>query len=188
MGITKTKQGEIEVNNPALAVVVPENLRSNANLMRNLRRNSRQLTTHFDTYATLVNIAREGSRLRSSSFELLDTSDWNATLHGESYLYPFDETRPRNCASQRVPLEYCLCQNREENVTSEKQPLARRIAGFVVDHVNGLLIAGNASQLCAKLSLSAELNVELFAKNSKGLYIVKFETVPGSAKFSASVK
>lgn len=58
MGITKTKQGEIEVNNPALAVVVPENLRSNANLMRNLRRNSRQLTTHFDTYATLVNIAR----------------------------------------------------------------------------------------------------------------------------------
>lgn len=58
MGITATKQGELEINNPVLAVVVPENLRSNANLMRNLRRNARQLTTHFDTYATLVNIAR----------------------------------------------------------------------------------------------------------------------------------
>lgn len=57
-GIRRTKQGEIEENNPALVMSVPERLRRNAKLMANLRANSEQLLTHLDTYATLVNIAR----------------------------------------------------------------------------------------------------------------------------------
>ncbi|KAH7668165.1 Protein K03A11.4, partial [Aphelenchoides avenae] len=56
--IRNTKQGEIEDNNPALVVAVPEHLRKNTQLMANLKANSRQLTTHYDNHATWVNIAR----------------------------------------------------------------------------------------------------------------------------------
>ncbi|KAH7717004.1 Protein K03A11.4 [Aphelenchoides avenae] len=57
-GIRATKQGELEDNNPAMVLAVPEHLRRNQNLMSNLNANSKQLVTHYDTYATLVNIAR----------------------------------------------------------------------------------------------------------------------------------
>lgn len=57
-GIRATKQGELEDHNPAMVLVVPEHLRNNHNLMTNLNANSKQLVTHYDTYATLVNIAR----------------------------------------------------------------------------------------------------------------------------------
>lgn len=56
--IRNTKQGELEDNNPAMLVVVPEHLRYNTQLMENLRNNSRNLVTHYDTYATMLNIAR----------------------------------------------------------------------------------------------------------------------------------
>lgn len=55
--IHKSKLGETEDKSPLLLVVLPEHLRGNENLIRNMKRNAKQLTTHFDTYATLVNIA-----------------------------------------------------------------------------------------------------------------------------------
>ncbi|KAH7710973.1 hypothetical protein AAVH_21737, partial [Aphelenchoides avenae] len=81
---------EIEDNNPALLFAVPEHLRKIPKLMATVEANAKQLVTHFDTYATL----------------------WNGTLLGESYLYPFNLIVPRTCQNQRVPLEYCICQNR----------------------------------------------------------------------------
>ena len=57
-GVRWTKPGEIEDNNPAFFLVLPAHLRYNDNLVNNLRHNSRQLITHFDIHATLVNIAR----------------------------------------------------------------------------------------------------------------------------------
>ncbi|KAH7713631.1 Protein R03G8.3 [Aphelenchoides avenae] len=55
--LRSTRQGEIEDNNPALVVAVPHHLRKNYQLLDNLRANSKVLTTHYDTYATLTNIA-----------------------------------------------------------------------------------------------------------------------------------
>ncbi|KAH7694080.1 Protein Y73F8A.35 b, partial [Aphelenchoides avenae] len=55
--VRTTRQGEIEDNNPALVMTVPERLRSNKELMANLHANSKQLVTHYDTYATLLHIA-----------------------------------------------------------------------------------------------------------------------------------
>ncbi|KAH7723866.1 Protein Y73F8A.35 b [Aphelenchoides avenae] len=106
------EKGEIEDNNPALVVAVPEHLRRNKQLMANLKANSRQLTTHYDNHATWVNIARECDKMASHSpFDRLDTSTWNVSLLGESYLYPFDLSKPRNCANLRVYSGYCICQN-----------------------------------------------------------------------------
>lgn len=56
---------------------------------------------------------QEGARMSATSlFDRLNTSAWNVTLLGESYLYPFDASVPRNCETLRVPPDYCICQNR----------------------------------------------------------------------------
>lgn len=68
--IRRTKQGEIEDNNPALVLTVPEHLRSNHQLMANLNANSKQLITHYDTFATLMNIARV-QRLSATTTETM---------------------------------------------------------------------------------------------------------------------
>lgn len=56
--IAYTEIGKIEISNPFLVLVVPERLRSNLQLMQQLYQNSKQLVTHFDIYATLLEIAQ----------------------------------------------------------------------------------------------------------------------------------
>jgi hypothetical protein len=54
---TNTLIGEIEVSNPFLFVIVPEKLRENEDLTTQLHVNSHKLITHYDVYATLLEIA-----------------------------------------------------------------------------------------------------------------------------------
>lgn len=56
--IFKTPVGQMEVNNPAFVLVLPEKLRSNKNLMNQLNVNSKQLLTHYDLHSTLADIAQ----------------------------------------------------------------------------------------------------------------------------------
>lgn len=56
-GIRRTKLGEAEDKTPLLLVVLPEHLRGNEELTRNMKENAQYLTTHFDTFASLVDIA-----------------------------------------------------------------------------------------------------------------------------------
>lgn len=59
----QTKIGAIEDKNPALYVILPENLRKNERIVKTLQENSQQLISHFDLYATFLDIARVGSEL-----------------------------------------------------------------------------------------------------------------------------
>ncbi|KAH7723870.1 Protein K03A11.4 [Aphelenchoides avenae] len=189
-GIRTTKQGEIEENNPALVMTVPEHLRKNKQLMANLKANSRQLTTHYDNHATWVNIARECDRMTSDTpFDRLNTSTWNVTLLGASYLYPFNMSKPRNCANLRVYSGYCICQNQAKNITVEKQPLARRIATFLVGHINDFLQTKKALDICKELVMHPNRTVELLKLDADvGMYRVTFRTLPNDGKYDASVK
>ncbi|KAH7725879.1 Protein R03G8.3 [Aphelenchoides avenae] len=190
-GIRTTKQGEIEDNNPALVLAVPEHLRKNKQLMANLKANSAQLMTHYDNHATWVNIAREADKMTSSDspFDSLDTSTWNVTLQGESYHYPFSLAKPRNCANLRVHFAYCICQNTDKNVTVEKQPLARRVSTFVVGHMNGILATTKARDVCKTLVLDPNRTVDLLhLAVDVGLYRVTLRTLPNDGKYEAYVK
>ncbi|KAH7702605.1 Protein K03A11.4 [Aphelenchoides avenae] len=188
--IRSTKQGEIEDNNPALVMAVPERLRKNKQLMANLKLNSRQLMTHYDNHATWVNIARECDRMTSDSpFDRLDTCTWNVTLLGESYLYPFNLSKPRNCANLRVYSGYCICQNKVNNVTVEKQPLARRIATFLVGHINDFLQTKKMLDVCKELFVHPNRTVELLQLNvDEGMHRVTFRTQPNDAKYESHVR
>jgi hypothetical protein len=46
----------MESNNPFLGLIVPKSLRSNRNLMDQLNANSKKLISHFDLYATLLEV------------------------------------------------------------------------------------------------------------------------------------
>ncbi|KAH7708217.1 Protein K03A11.4 [Aphelenchoides avenae] len=188
-GIRTTKQGEIEDNNPALLLTLPEQLRKNRKLIATVEENSRHLMTHFDTYTTLVSIAREGARMTTdSSFERLDTSAWDVTLLGESYLYPFNLTVPRTCQNQRVPLEYCICQNRVKNATDEKQPLAKRIASFVVGTINDFLRNQSAMDVCSELSHDRSSTATLLYLMDEGVYHITLRTLPNHGLYETHVK
>lgn len=127
-GIRSTKQGEVEDNNPALVVAIPEHLRKNNQLMSNLKVNAKALTTHYDTYATLMHIAKvsanncdwhgttlptvqEGQRM-SSNTKFEGQPDKDRQLLGQSYLCPFNQSTPRNCGNQLIPFDFCICQFR----------------------------------------------------------------------------
>lgn len=73
--IRTTRQGEIEDNNPALVMALPERLRSNKELMANLNANSKELVTHYDTYATLLNIATVGLA-KTENYPLLSVTNF----------------------------------------------------------------------------------------------------------------
>ncbi|KAH7687786.1 Protein K03A11.4, partial [Aphelenchoides avenae] len=188
-GIRETKQGEVEDNNPAMVLVVPEHLRKNRKLIANLKANSKHLMTHYDTHTTLVNIAREGAQMTAnSSFSHLDTSAWDIALLGESYLYPFNLTVPRTCQNQRVPLEYCICQNRMQNVTNEKQRLARRIAAFVVGTINGFLRNQSALDVCSELLHDPKSTATLLHLMDEGVYHITLRTLPNHGLYETHVK
>lgn len=54
----QTEIGAIEDNNPGLFVVLPEKMRKNEEVRRIMDENAKKMITHFDLYATFVNIAR----------------------------------------------------------------------------------------------------------------------------------
>ncbi|KAH7673209.1 hypothetical protein AAVH_42311, partial [Aphelenchoides avenae] len=122
-------------------------------------------------------------------FDRLNTSTWNVTLLGASYLYPFNMSKPRNCANLRVYSGYCICQNQAKNITVEKQPLARRIATFLVGHINDFLQTKKALDICKELVMHPNRTVELLKLDADvGMYRVTFRTLPNDGKYDASVK
>ncbi|KAH7724808.1 Protein R03G8.3 [Aphelenchoides avenae] len=186
--IRNTKQGELEDNNPAMLVVVPEHLRYNTQLMENLRNNSRNLVTHYDTYATMLNIAREGKTMtvHTKFGNQPKTDAWGIKLHGESYLYPFNLSTPRNCGNQLIPFDYCICQFNSETRTTEKQPLAVRLANHMIERMNHEIEVNNASELCVPLMRDNASDVELMEWEPEwktNVYHVTYQTQPGGGKF-----
>jgi hypothetical protein len=55
--IRNTEVGEFEENNPFLFVILPEILRSNKDLIDQLQINSKTILSHYDLYATFLEIA-----------------------------------------------------------------------------------------------------------------------------------
>ena len=56
--IRDSKFGEFEDNNPGLFLVAPKHIRENKEIIWTLQENSRQLSSHYDLYATFIDIIR----------------------------------------------------------------------------------------------------------------------------------
>ncbi|KAE9547584.1 hypothetical protein FO519_009205 [Halicephalobus sp. NKZ332] len=174
--IRHTSVGEMEDNNPFLFFSAPESVREDGELMTQIRKNSKELITHYDLYATLLDIAKpENPRIP------------NPLIRGSSILRELSQ--PRTCDRLRIPFEYCSCH-------VEKIPLPKhssvgiKAASIMIKEMNRVLEEDPDTRgKCAELTLNEEsLNVEWLAERSKTrIYKVKYNTKPGNGEFLGNV-
>ncbi len=81
--------GEFEDNNPMLFIAVPERLRNNHQLTDNLYQNSHSLVTHYDIYATLIDIAKVAPMSNFDDWQEFNFDRLQNNRRGQSLLRPF---------------------------------------------------------------------------------------------------
>ena len=192
-----TYVGKVEERLPFLYIVFPKWFHKKyPKLSKNLRTNSRRLTTPFDIYETLSDILHfDGVEKRAS-----------VTSRGISLLREIPPER--NCAHAAIMPHWCLCLEQKEVPTDSA--IGKKIAKALVSHINDVL--SPASHLCALLQLGNISQVVEMQSNDKVLrfedsfhdvinktvvygektdapvvYQVTLSTLPGHALFEATL-
>ena len=190
-----TPIGRIEERMPLLTIYIPEHIKQRyPNLDRAMTENQNRLTSPYDLYETLKQIA-EGN------FRSLSVDSARPYPRGISMFRPIPEDR--TCADGSIPEHSCACYT-AHNVTIDKAIIS--IANFVVSSINSQL--GSFKDICSDIKL---LNVQQAQHIVTGLslqkqndrstlmnffhkpedppnrYLVLIETIPGNALFEATV-
>ncbi|GMR43295.1 hypothetical protein PMAYCL1PPCAC_13490 [Pristionchus mayeri] len=110
--LSRHPDGKRDVNNPMLMISVPRRMRENKYLIANLKKNSGELLTMFDTHATLVDIVETLSGRVQADFS---KTAMKPELKGTSLLRPLPQIT-RNCKTLPIPPQYCLCEIAKEPV------------------------------------------------------------------------
>uniref|UniRef100_A0A914PZD6 Uncharacterized protein n=1 Tax=Panagrolaimus davidi TaxID=227884 RepID=A0A914PZD6_9BILA len=169
----ETPIGEAEDNNPALFLSVPKSLRNDLNFMKQLKTNSKELITHFDIYATLVEITNPKNPRVPKPI-----------IHGSSLFHSLPT--PRTCDSLRIPFEYCICRLKKTLVKNDNG-IGKNAAKMMVEKMNfELANSEKVAKICSQLSLieNDEIIVEDYGgEQSERVYKITFSTTPGNGKF-----
>ncbi|CAG5115767.1 unnamed protein product [Candidula unifasciata] len=189
--------GKVEERLPFLYLIFPPSFRNKyPQLVKNLRINSRRLTTPFDIHETLKDILYFDGAARKA-----DISSRGISLFRE---IPAERT----CDHAQILPHWCLCL--EQKRLNANSRLAKLIGNAVVDHINAQLMP--VSHLCAGLRLHNVSEVVQMESNEKVLrfsdtfhdvinrtvvygakteapvvYQVTLSTVPGHAMFEATM-
>uniref|UniRef100_A0AC35F1P2 Uncharacterized protein n=1 Tax=Panagrolaimus sp. PS1159 TaxID=55785 RepID=A0AC35F1P2_9BILA len=171
--IRETKVGEHEDNNPALFLSVPKPLRYNATFMDQIRKNAKELITHFDIYATLNDLVQpENPRIP------------DPLILGSSLLHPLPY--PRTCDSLRIPFEFCICRT-NKILLPENNTISIPATKLMIEQMNfNLLNSRETSKVCSKLFLNEKEKIiveDYGGEQSVKVYKITFSTVPGNGKF-----
>ncbi|CAG5127798.1 unnamed protein product [Candidula unifasciata] len=178
--LRESVNGIFESRSPYTILTFPDwFLKKYPDVAANLRANTKRLTTHFDTHATLLDLLYFKSNLKP--LPLL--------RHGVSL---FEEIPAnRTCRDAFIPKEFCLCGYKLLAAIKIKSNLSKRLARIVIEAINSQT---NKTQ-CAALKLYQVIRILEIALNEKSIkgerdttvYKVKLETVPGHALFEANV-
>ncbi|KAL3985846.1 hypothetical protein ACH3XW_40330 [Acanthocheilonema viteae] len=185
-GIRRTNTGYNEDNNPLLMVAVPEYLRSNEQLILNLKKNSRKHTSQYDIYATLYDIAQYA---RKKSFQKWDEHDFSKEfgkirggIRAKSLLRPI--RYDRTCEEMEIPDQYCICKKQwykmdihNENVTKAAQ--------FIINKINDYLKEKSTDEKCETLHLKEVISAEYIEEQS--LLKIVISASPSEGKYEAQV-
>ncbi|CAB3397762.1 unnamed protein product [Caenorhabditis bovis] len=119
--IRETVVGRLESRLPFHAIRIPQNLRKKYPwIIERLEINSRQMTTQFDVYESLLKIARGKI-----------TKEMKQTEKKRAYSY-FDEFSRRNgCNEAGVPSDYCPCFAEIEIPKKEAMPAATQLVKLI---------------------------------------------------------
>ena len=190
----ETNQGMIEERQPLLYFVLPKWFKKTyPEAHKNLKINTRRLTTPFDIYETMQDLLDpdllKRISIHSRSKELLN----KLILPRASSLF-LQVSPNRTCETAGIASHWCTCFERKEISISDKR--TQKAATFVVEYINDLLL--NYTK-CIKLSLNSIsfANLEVSSDNfnvniekNQTLYdlIIGIEVKPSLAKFEATVR
>uniref|UniRef100_A0A914PFE3 Sulfatase N-terminal domain-containing protein n=1 Tax=Panagrolaimus davidi TaxID=227884 RepID=A0A914PFE3_9BILA len=171
-GLRNTNIGEIEDNNPFLFLSVPANLRTNTKLTNTLKANSKMLITHYDIYATFLDIVKpKNPRIP------------NPLMKGNSLFQPLPQ--PRTCDKLFIPFQYCIC--KPKTITLPKNnTIAIPAAEKMIAQMNSNLRESDETIDCVLLTLNtnASIKVEEFVdKSNIKVYQITYSTLPGNGQF-----
>lgn len=181
--IRETFVGWLEERLPFMHVWLPTWFRNMyPNKFKNLLTNSNRLTTPFDVFMTLHEIAN-------------DTNVENVVSTGCPKCVSLFSQVPwnRSCEDASITKHWCTCS--EFRTLSTEGDFVRSMVDFVVNEINTLVRNGRNSTTpnmkCAKLTARRILSVRstVFEKTVKqDHFVIMFETVPGEGIFEATVK
>ncbi|KAI6177730.1 hypothetical protein M3Y97_00939900 [Aphelenchoides bicaudatus] len=191
--IFKTDIGKIEDKNPFLTLIVPEKLRSNADFMEQLKRNSKQLLSQYDIYSTLVEILEEShkwtEKTQFTNIPLYKSS--TKQLIGSSLFHPLKQ--PRNCDNLIIPFKYCMCEQPFKLVNDYK--LLEKIASKIIDKMNKAISespehANKCTQLTLDKAKTKKLDMQVFEPDENGRQIIRaeFKVLPSGGLYNVLVQ
>lgn len=184
-----TYQGMMEERQPFVFFVPPKNFANRyPQAMRNLVRNRRRLTTHFDLYETFRDLAQlealKSEAIRRRARELHETEPMP---RGISLFLPVPKTR--SCYDAAIAAHWCTCHEREELAPTD--PRVSEVGRMTVDRINDLI---KLYPQCQRLRLNAVFNANLGTSNSNFRNVsnhfvditVQLQTKPGLGEFEAT--
>lgn len=189
-----TYQGMMEERQPALFIIPPTTFPLKyPSAIKNLLKNRRQLTTHFDLYETLRDLSDvsviTNESIQKRSHELLDSEPMP---RGISLFLPIPASR--SCYLAGISPHWCTCHEKQELPTSDSRVL--RSARLIVENLNKIV---KSFPQCQPLSLNSISNAIVFSSSSdiKGIekdgnkfsdITIRLQTKPGLGEFESTVR
>ncbi|XP_063529368.1 uncharacterized protein LOC134740717 [Cydia strobilella] len=182
-----TKQGRLEERLPFVHILLPPSFQTNYSLAyHNIKLNSKHLTTPFDMFATISDLANLES-IRNEKISARNKQNY-ADNRSISLFLPIPKNR--TCKTAGIDDHWCTChKDRSLSVESDE---AKDAAQFVVTHMNELLI-GHLE--CARLSLANIVDVREMEAGTPAMdeegwreLLVLVRTAPGGGVFEATLR
>uniref|UniRef100_A0A914QIG1 Uncharacterized protein n=1 Tax=Panagrolaimus davidi TaxID=227884 RepID=A0A914QIG1_9BILA len=171
-GLRNTDIGEIEDNNPFFFLSVPSNLRTNTKLTNTLKANSKMLITHYDIYATFLDIVKPKSPRISKPL-----------IKGNSLFQPLPQ--PRTCDKLFIPFQYCICKPKTL-ILPKNNTIAFPAAEKMIAQMNSNLRESDETIDCVLLTLNTNTSIkveEFIDKSNIKVYQITYSTLPGNGQF-----
>uniref|UniRef100_A0A914PCA9 Uncharacterized protein n=1 Tax=Panagrolaimus davidi TaxID=227884 RepID=A0A914PCA9_9BILA len=169
----------LEEKNPMLYFSTPKSLRNTSKQAKKLKANSKKLISHYDLYATFIDIAESlGADISS-----------DITFHGQSLFTSIPDGR--DCRQLGISPMYCNCRYKRAAPLTSKDPLFHKIIEAIFKKVNETM--ASHSDKCKFPIYSPNFQPimqEIFypgtTQNLK-IFRVIFETQPDNARWETAV-
>lgn len=186
-----TYQGMMEERQPFLYFIPPKSFPDNyPEAMRNLLRNRRKLTTHFDLYETLRDLTSlETLKSHAIHLRAKELAETEPMPRGISLFLPISGTR--TCYNAAITSHYCTCHEQVELSTTDTR--VGSVARFIVNQLNAEI---KINPECHRLHLNSIFSANLGAsntsfKNGTNQFVditARIQTKPGLGEFEATVR
>ncbi|CAJ0593480.1 unnamed protein product [Cylicocyclus nassatus] len=199
-GVQETRLGRHDNKNPFLVIAIPEGLRNNG-IHQALKQNSEKLVTHFDIHATLMDILRikfvppfASSNESNQNAWVFVSKDKSMTITQGAQNPAFNKgssllrrwMKSRTCDNLPIPVEYCLCRYKKEEMTDER--LRQKIGEFIASKLNAYLTKAELANTCLKQEYEQTLDAQqLRIGVNTTLYSMFIRLKPMKGEFTVEV-